>query len=184
MLIEQDEAGLTARARQGDKEAYGELYERYLDTIYQYIYYRVGHHHEAEDLTEQVFLKAWEGIGRFREEVPFKAWIYRIAHNTVIDHYRRQKDVLELEDQSAIPHKNPGIEEKILSAERTAQLAKAIGRLSPLHQHVLILRFINGFTMKETAQILDRSQGTVRVLQHRALKAAYAFLTAEEITND
>jgi RNA polymerase sigma-70 factor (ECF subfamily) len=183
MPINQDEAGLTARARRGDKEAYGDLYERYLDAVFQYIFYRVGDHQEAEDLTEQVFLKTWEGIGRYRVEVPFKAWIYRIAHNMVIDHYRGRKDVMELEENTDVPEKKPGVEENLLSEEKAAQLARAISQLSPLHQHVLILRFINGFSVKEAGQILDRSEGAIRVLQHRALKAAQAFLTAEEITD-
>jgi RNA polymerase sigma-70 factor (ECF subfamily) len=183
MPIEQDEAVLTARARRGDKEAYGDLYERYLDAIFRYIFYRVGHHHDAEDLTEQVFLKAWESIDRYREEVPFKAWVYRIAHNMVIDHYRGRKDVIELGENSDIPEKKAGMEEKLLLEERSTTLAKAISRLSAQHQHVLVLRFINGFSVREVAQILDRSEGAVRVLQHRALKAARAFLTAEEITD-
>jgi RNA polymerase sigma-70 factor, ECF subfamily len=183
MPIGQVEAGLTTRARQGDKEAFGDLYERYLDDIFQYISYRVGDHHDAEDLTEQVFLKAWEGIGRYREEVPYRAWIYRIAHNTVIDHYRRRKGLLELTENMAPSGKEPGIEEKLLQEEKATQLANAIRRLSPLHQDVLILRFINGFSMKEVAQILDRSVGAVRVLQHRALKSAHAVLTVEEITD-
>lgn len=183
MPIEEDDAGLTTRARQGDKEAYGDLYERYLDAIFRYIFYRVGDHQDAEDLTEQVFLKAWEGIGRYREAVPFRAWIYRIAHNTVIDHYRTRKDLMSLAENSVIPEKNSDMEEKLLAEEKSAQLASAIGRLSPLHQNVLTLRFINELSMKEVAQILDRNIGAVRVLQHRALKAAQAFLAAEEITN-
>ena len=134
-------------------------------------------------MAEQVFLNAWEGMDRYRGEVPFRAWIYRIAHNTVIDHYRKRKDLMYLTENTVVPGKNSDMEEKLLSEERSAQLASAINRLSPLHQHVLTLRFINGLSMKEVAKIIDRNEGAVRVLQHRALKAARALLTAEEITN-
>ena len=183
MPIEQHESRLTDRARQGDKDAFGDLYEQYLDDIYRYIYYRVSNHHDAEDLTEQVFLKAWERLPQYRGQVPFRAWIYRIAHNAVIDHYRTRKESAPLTDNLVLADEHSDVEQQFLFKEKATQLAEIITQLSPLHQHVLTLRFINGFSMKEVAQILDRNVGTVRVLQHRALKAAQAFLTAEEITN-
>ncbi len=183
MLIEQQESRLTDRACQGDKNAFGDLYEMYLDHIYRYIYYRVSNHHDAEDLTEQVFLKAWEKLPQYSEKVPFKAWIYRIAHNTVIDHYRTRKESTALIDDIVLVDEHSDVEKQFLFKEKATQLADILTQLSPLHQHVLALRFINGFSMKEVAQILDRNVGAIRVLQHRALKAAQAFLMAEEITN-
>lgn len=184
MSPHKDDAALTARACQGDQEAYGDLYERYLDAIYRYLFYRVGNRHDAEDLTEQVFLKAWEAIDGSRQEIHFRPWIYRIAHNTVVDFYRTRKEEVPLTEEPVLPSNNPGIEERLLAQERAAQLAQAISRLSPPHQHVLILRFIAGLSTHEVAHILDRSVGAVRVLQHRALKAARAFLMAEEITHE
>lgn len=184
MPIEKDDSRLTIRIRKGDKEAFGDLYERYLDDIYRYVYYRVSNHQDAEDLTEQIFLKAWEGIPNYRAQVPFKAWIYRIAHNTIIDHYRTRKEALPLTEHIIlVDETTPDLEKHLVVQENVARLVNIMSQLSPLHQHVLTLRFINGFSMKEVAQILDRNVGTVRVLQHRALKAAQAFLTAEEITN-
>lgn len=183
MPIEHDDAGLVARARRGDKEAYGDLYERYLDPIFRYVFYRVGNLQDAEDLTEQVFLKAWEAMDGYREEVPFKAWIYRIAQNGVIDHYRIQKETTSLSENGDIPGKHAPVDERLLAEDRAARLAAVLGQLAPDHQKVLTLRFINGLSMKEVADILERSEGAVRVLQHRALKAAHAYLTAEEITD-
>lgn len=184
MPIEQDDSRLTSRIRKGDKKAFGDLYERYLDDIYRYVYYRVSNHQDAEDLTEGIFLKAWEGIPGYRGEVPFRAWIYRIAHNTIIDHYRTRKKTLPLTEQIIlVDEKNPDLEKHLVAQENVAQLVNIMNQLSPLHQHVLTLRFINGLSVKEVAQILDRNVGAVRVLQHRALKAAQAFFTAEEITH-
>ncbi|HIP71015.1 MAG TPA: sigma-70 family RNA polymerase sigma factor [Anaerolineae bacterium] len=183
MPDKQRESSLTDSARRGDKNAFGDLYERYLDQIYRYIYYRVNNLHDAEDLTEQVFLKAWEKLPQYRGEVPFRAWIYRIAHNAVIDHYRTRKELAELPDELPLTDETSNVESHLLSQERAASLAAIIARLSPLHQHVLTLRFINGLSMKETAQVLGRNVGAIRVLQHRALKAAQTLLTAEEITH-
>ncbi|MBE2201948.1 MAG: RNA polymerase sigma factor [Anaerolinea sp.] len=183
MPIEEDDPRLIARIRQGDQEAFGDLYERYLDDIYRYVYYRVSNHQDAEDLTEQVFLKAWEGMHGYRSQVPFRAWIYRIAHNAIIDHYRTRKGSLPLTEHTTLIDKNPDPEKQLMAKDKAEQLACTINRLSPLHQHVLILRFINGFSMTEVAQILDRNVGAIRVLQHRALKAMQAFLTAGEITD-
>ncbi len=183
MPLKSNDDRLTTRARQGDKEAFGDLYEQYMGDIYRYIYYRVNNHHDAEDLTEQVFLKAWESMGQYRGEVPFKGWVFRIAHNLVIDHYRTRKELMDLTERPEIPGNNRNVEDSLLSDEQSDQLARTIGRLSPLHQHVLTLRFINGLSMEEVARILDRNSGAIRVLQHRALKAARAFMTAEDITD-
>jgi RNA polymerase sigma-70 factor (ECF subfamily) len=184
MPVEQRESQLTARARQGDKEAYGDLYELYLDEIYGYIYYRVSNRADAEDLTEQVFLKAWENLSNYRGDVPFKAWLYRIARNATVDHYRTRKQSVPLDLNEPIMDKQEQPEQKALNRETALRLNGAIAKLSTLHQDVIILRFVNGHSTEEIAQILERSTGAVRVLQHRALKAIQGFLVAEDIVND
>src|SRR4051812_24008500 len=94
-----EEQRLVSRATRRDAAAFGLLYESHLDRVYRYVYYRVGSTAEAEDLTEQVFLKAWEAIGRYEARgVPFIAWLYRLAHNLVIDHYRAKRPTMPLED--------------------------------------------------------------------------------------
>jgi RNA polymerase sigma-70 factor (ECF subfamily) len=179
-----DEQALINRAQNGDTEAFGDLYENYLDTIYRYIYYRVQNHQDAEDLTETVFLKAWQKIPDYHlGKTPFVAWVYRIAHNSVIDHYRTRKEAVSLNEQLLVSDGKMNLEERILSNEQKQTLMEAIKRLSPLHQHVLVLRFINGLKPAEVAEVLDRNVGAVRVLQHRALKALHTLLAAEEVMN-
>jgi RNA polymerase sigma-70 factor (ECF subfamily) len=183
MAATNNEHDLIIRAQNGDAEAFGDLYEYYLDTIYRYIYYRIQNHQDAEDLTEIVFLKAWQKIPDYRiGKTPFIAWVYRIAHNSVIDHYRVRKEMVSLSDQTLTSEKL-SLEEQILSQEQKQTLLDAITRLAPLHQHVLTLRFIRGLKPNEVAEILDRNVGAVRVLQHRALKALHALLIAEEVAN-
>jgi len=168
---------LVDRARRKDAAAFGELYELHLDRIYRYVYYRVGSSSEAEDLTEQVFLKAWEAIGRYeRRGLPFAAWLYRMAHNAVIDHYRARRpttpidETFDLEDE----RQNPAA-----SAEAhfdREELKLAIGRLNSDQQTVVVLRFVEGLSHAEVGKILGKSEGAVRVIQHRALGVMQRFL--------
>lgn len=183
MRAEKRESQLTARARQGDREAFGDLYELYLEELYRYVFYRINHKEDAEDLTEQVFLKAWAGLPSYRGEVPFKSWIYRIARNAVVDHYRARKPELPLEGQELPVDGGNHPQEFALAQERTQLLAEAISKQSALHQDVLVLRFINGLSTVETARILERNVGTIRVLQHRALRSMRSYLVAGEIIN-
>ena len=183
MPNDHDEAKFTSLACHGDIEAFGDLYDRYRDAIFRYVFYRVSNFQDAEDLTEQIFLKTWDGMSNYREEVPFKSWIYRIAHNAIIDHYRTRKNDLPLQEYAVIPSDQPGLEKQAIDDERVNQLASTLRRLSPTHQHVLILRFIMGLGTAEVAEILEKTEGAVRVLQHRALKEAHALMTAWEVTN-
>jgi len=184
MPVDHREAQLTAQVLQGSKDAFGDLYELYLDNVYRYVFYRVSNEADAEDLTEQVFLKVWENLPKFQQKVPFKAWVYRIARNTVIDHYRVRKTRLPIDENVSSAAAGEQPEEKVLAQESAARLTKAISNLSPLQQDVIILRFANGFSTKETSHILDRSVGTIRVLQHRALRVLQSFLVAEEIVHE
>jgi RNA polymerase sigma-70 factor (ECF subfamily) len=168
---------LVDRARRGDADAFGRLYEIHLDRIYRYVYYRVGSSSEAEDLTEHVFLKAWEAIARYESRgLPFAAWLYRMAHNAVIDHYRARRpttsidETFDLEDE----RQNP-----VASAEAffdREELKVAIGRLNPDQQTVILLRFTEGLSHAEVGKILGKSEGAVRVIQHRALGVMARFL--------
>jgi RNA polymerase sigma-70 factor (ECF subfamily) len=105
------EADLITKAIAGDREAFGTLYERYLTIIYRYVFYRLGDEHDAEDLTEMVFVRAWEALGRYRTtEAPFSAWLYRIAHNLLIDQHRTHKMLDRLDEQvpDLAPDGDPG----------------------------------------------------------------------------
>lgn len=183
MPNERSESLLAARARQGDKEAFGDLYELYLNEMYRYVFYRVNNHLDAEDLTEQVFLKAWNSLPTFQGKASFRSWIYRIAYGTVIDHYRTRKPVETLDETNSPEAADPQPEEQAINREKAELIASVINQLAPLQQHVLILRFINGFNTEETAEVLERSVGAVRVIQHRALKAMQALLPQEDMAS-
>lgn len=172
------EAELISRAGQGEIFAYGILYDRYLDSLYRYIYYRVSNHEEAEDLTETVFLKAWETLPRMRtEKMNFRAWLYRIAHNLVVDYYRTRKPNLPLEHANDLHDDAPTPETNLQVIEEGQQLSLAIARLKPDLKEVLVCRFISGMSHAETAKIMGLAEGHVRVLQHRALRKIRKFLT-------
>jgi len=178
------EEHLIARAVQGDADAFGDLYERYLARIYRYAFYRVNDVAEAEDLTEVVFLKAWEALGNYRlQDVPFGAWLYRIAHNVIIDRHRTYKATLPLEDQLILRDAASGPEDQLDWRETLESVAHALSQLSPLQQQVLTLRFISGLSHAETALVLDKSEEAVRVLQHRALYALRELL-AKNVSSD
>ncbi|HTP06793.1 MAG TPA: sigma-70 family RNA polymerase sigma factor [Anaerolineae bacterium] len=179
------EEDLIVRAVQGDTAAFGDLYERYLALIYRYVFYRVNDVAEAEDLTEQVFLKAWEALGHYQlRDVPFSAWLYRIAHNVVADRYRTHKETLPLEGQLLLCDVASSPEDRLDWRETIEAVAYALSQLTPIHQQVLTLRFISGLSHAETARVLERSEEAVRVLQHRALATLRELLTKSVRSDD
>lgn len=176
------EEQLIKRAQHGDAAAFGTLYEQQLAAIYRYVFYRVGNVAEAEDLTETVFLRAWEALEHYRRrDVPFSAWLYRIAHNAIIDRYRSDHEMVSYEEQTDLHDEADGPEEWVSEVETTEVLIKALAQLPPDHQQVLVLRFINGLNHAETSHVLGRSEDAVRVLQHRALKALRVILQQHAI---
>jgi RNA polymerase sigma-70 factor (ECF subfamily) len=175
---------LIARAARHDADAFGDLYERYLALIYRYVFYRVDDVAEAEDLTEQVFLKAWEALEHYQKrKVPFSAWLYRIAHNVIVDRHRTRKETLPLEGQ-VLRDATGGPEDRLDRRETIEAVAHALSQLTPLHRQVLTLRFISGFSHAETARVLERSEEAVRVLQHRALAALRELLDTNVNSDD
>ena len=175
-----DEHILLERAKRYDEQALGELYNRYAPRIYAYIYRRVGDAHLAEDLTADVFVRIIRAIqAEHFWHTSFQAWLYRIAHNVVVDHYRRQpaERELELNEQPAPAEDSP----VSVLAERLdyQQLGAAIGRLTTDQQQVLALRFGEGMTTRETAEVMDKTVGAIEALQHRALAALRRLLKKE-----
>lgn len=181
-----EERLLASRASQGDRRAFGELYEQYLDRIFWYIYFKVGQRSEAEDLTSQTFLKAWDAIADYEwRNHPFGAWLFRIAHNLVVDYHRARRDNLTLDDASPqLEHRASRDEirpERVLAGLITTDRVRhAIGRLTEEQQQVLILRFFEGLSTAEVADIMGKRRGAVRGLQFRALSALREFLYREE----
>ncbi len=156
------------RAIQGDAAAFGQIYDIYVETVYRYLFYRLGRPTEAEDLTEQVFLRAWEGIHRFRwQGKPFVAWLYRVAHNVLVDHFRAHRVIDRLEPHHERPHPADDIELQIEAED----LAAAIRQLTDDQQEVIILRFMEELGHAEIAARTGRREGAVRALQLRALRS-------------
>lgn len=174
------------RAAKGDQSAFGALYEQYLSAIYRYIFYRVNNEHDAEDLTERTFLKAWQYLSKKKnvEIQNFRAWIYRIAHNTVIEHYRTRKESTSIEDAYSIQDPNPTPEAFTDLQLDKDDLARAITQLEPNMQQVIILRFINEMSHAETAEILEIKPNNARILQHRALKKLREILSKDANNNE
>ncbi len=176
----QDEESLVRRAQQKDQRAFTELYEAYFDKIYRYVTIKIGDRTEAEDMTQQVFLKALESISSFKwKGVPFSAWLYRIAHNQVVDYYRRQKkrpDTLK-DDAVVISDSNPQqIAERNLDME---QVMSATQKLTDSQREVISLRFSGGLSTGEVANIMGKSQGAIKALQHSAIVALRKTLLVE-----
>ena len=165
-----EERGLVRRAAARDARAFARLYDRYVDKIFRYIFYKVGSRTDAEDLTAQVFLKAWEAIGRYRiTERPFSAWLYRIAHNLVVDHFRVQRNVLSIDDVPQPETPAADLDDLAQSHLTADTLKRAISRLTTDQGRVIILRFIEGYSTEEVALLMGKGEGAIRTLQHRAL---------------
>jgi RNA polymerase sigma-70 factor (ECF subfamily) len=154
-----------------DANAFGELYDQFVERVYRYLYFRTGSHPEAEDLTEQVFLKAWEAIGRYRwQGRPFLAWLYRLAHNTHIDHVRTQKPTTSLNrDDRPIEMASPAAAVELGRALDADLLARALGELTPDQRQVIVLKFLEGMDNAQIARSMDKREGAIRALQMRAL---------------
>lgn len=169
---------LVERAVAGDIEAFGELYGIYLDKIYRYVFYQVSDRTTAEDLTEEIFLKAWKGIHKFTwKGQPFSSWLYRIAHNHVVDYYKTSKQMHFLEGEFEAEDDTP---EQIVEGEITRQeLLDAISFLPHQQQQVIILKFIEGLENNEIEKIMGKSQGAIRVMQMRALATLRQRLNGE-----
>jgi RNA polymerase sigma-70 factor, ECF subfamily len=177
---ETDEAALIIAARQGSREAFGFLYERHRATIARYVAARIRDASDSEDLTEAIFESAWRAMGRYREQgVPFLAWLYRLAHNRVVDHYRALRPTVTL-----IPEVHESIEDASAPLELnidSADLLKALSALTDDQRDVIVLRFVQGMSGREVAQAMDKREDAVRALQFRALATLRRILAGEEV---
>jgi RNA polymerase sigma-70 factor (ECF subfamily) len=163
--------GLVERAQEGQRDALEELYLLHFDRIYSYLHMSVGNRHDAEDLTTQTFLKMLEAIGRFRwRSAPFSAWLFRIAHNLAMDHFRAAKRMQPEEEVPEPPDSEEiSAEEEAMHAIGRQSMLELIENLSPEQQQVLTLKFVFNFPNAEVATILGKTEGAIKSLQHRAL---------------
>lgn len=163
---------LVRQAKAGIPEAYGRLYDLLVKRIYNYIYLRVRNQSEAEDLTEEVFLKALEALAGYElTEAPFTSWLFRIAHNLVIDFYRKTSrfSLGPVEEASEIPSSQKDLDELTADKIERERLLVAISKLSDEQREVIVLKFIEGFSNLEIGRIMDKTEGAIKSLQHRAL---------------
>lgn len=170
--IIQEDKDLVRWAIKGDQDAFGKLYAENIDKIFKFIVVRVSDYQTAEDLTSKVFIKAWEKIDKYElRGAPFRAWLFRIARNTVIDHYRTSKEVTSLETFEDVPNKDLPVLDKVKQAIEVDEIMKLIKELTPAQQEVLILRLVNELSTAETSEVLGKGEGAVRALQMRGLQA-------------
>lgn len=164
---------ILAAAIQGDREAFGKLYERHVTQIYNYVYYRTGNVHDAEDLTERVFMRALRHIENYSDRgLPFSAWLYRIAHNLVAnwhrDNSRRQESTLEdlpLESRAIGEHP----EAALMAQEKQSALLEIIRKLPEERQQLIVLKFAQHLSNAEIGAIMGRTEGAIKSLYHRTL---------------
>ncbi len=162
-------AGILDKAKRGEDGAFTEIYNLYFKKIYQFIYYRVSHKETAEDLAEEVFLKAFSKLHSISENQAFAGWLYQIARNLVIDHYRANKSTVGLEEiENTLEYETNVVDAIDLNAQQKLAL-KLMRELAPEQQTVVRLKFFEDLNNAEIAEILNKSEGAIRVIQHRAI---------------
>jgi RNA polymerase sigma-70 factor (ECF subfamily) len=184
-MNEESDSALIARAKE-DPEAFGLLYERYINRIYNYIYYRTGNHQDAEDLTARTFFKALKHFPRYVDRgAPFSAYLYRIAHNTVANWYRdrSRRQIIPFDDlvtdMVIATREQDELDTIAERKEEQETLLRAVRRLPPERQHLLTLKHVERMSNVEIAEIMGRTEGAIKSLYHRTLVAL-----REELTNE
>lgn len=182
----QEEERLVRRAQQNDEAALAQIYEAYFSRLYRYVVVRVGGRAEAEDVTQQVFLKVLQSLPSYKfKGVPFSSWLFRIAHNLVVDYHRRNKKAVAAAFEMAVL---PGKEEDPTQiAEQTLMMREvneALPQLTMLQQEVVSLRFTAGLSTAEAAQVLGKSEGAIKALQHSALVSLRQILVEKSKENE
>ena len=179
---QEDDRALAVRASHGDVEAFGLLYDRHVDAVYRYVYYRVRDDAEAEDLTSEVFMRALKAMSRYEPRQAFLAWLYRIARNAVIDRVRRGGRQVAFEDALEHPMPEHIVEPdvELLARSDSDALRSALRKLTPLQQEVIILRFLEGFSTQEVARLVGKREGTVRGIQFRAIGTLRQLIPSRE----
>ena len=176
-----EETDLIRRAKQGDPDAFASIYEKYYDKIYSYLYYRINDQPLAEDLASDVFVRLVKSIGSFEERGrPLLAWLYTIAGNLMRDHIRRAKRIefSPIDDREFASDEDPTAAlDFALDSER---LARALEHLTEEQANVILLKFVQGMSNAEVGRIIGKKEGSVKSLQHRALRSLKRILTAEE----
>ena len=177
-----EEARLVERAKAGDPQAFARLYDAYVERVTRYIYFRVSDESDMEDLVAQVFLKAWEKLDSYRHGgSPFIAWLYTIARNLVIDHYRAKKNTVSLEDAMTLPSDIEMPDEQAQLRFDLEAMRDSLQRLSADQKQALVLKYIAGLPNDSIARIMNKQEGTVRGLQMRGLQTLAKHMRQKEL---
>jgi RNA polymerase sigma-70 factor, ECF subfamily len=165
-----DIQSLIELSKKGDKQAFGKIYLHFADDIYRYALFKVSDQNDAKDITSETFKKVWSYIDRYKQQ-NFKAFLYTVAKNLIIDHYKSvaKNKTIRLEKIEWIKDSNINLEKDLKDQEETTKILKKLRKLKASYREVLILRLVQELSIKETASIMKKSSGAVRVLQHRAL---------------
>ena len=163
---------LVSLSKGGDEEAFGKVYDLISEPVYKFIYMRTRHRENAEDLLSLTFLKVWKNLPRYEERAgtKFTTWVFQICHNVIRDYYRSSREYILFEEYMENQQTEQTQEEYVDKSILLTRMRAALQHLSENHQNVLTLRFISGLSVAETARIMEKREGTVRVLQVRALK--------------
>lgn len=177
----QDEQDLVHRAQNGDKEAFTELYETYFGKLYRYVVARIGNRAEAEDMTQQVFVKAYKSISSYRwRGVPFSAWLFRIAHNLVVDFFRKESKRPTVPLEESLVASNDNVQQVVERRLDVERVMAATRQLTVAQREVVSLRFAGGLAIAEVARVMGKSEGAVKALQHSAIAALRRILLVGE----
>ncbi|MHB8631170.1 MAG: RNA polymerase sigma factor [Candidatus Limnocylindria bacterium] len=180
----EEDAALARRAGSGEAEAFGVLYDRYMASVYRYVFYRVRNEAEAEDVTSEVFMRALRAIPQYEPRQAFLAWLYRIARNAVIDRSRRRAARQQVSFEDALAH--PGADHVVnpdaglLAGSDASAVRQAMLQLTPLQQEVLVLRYVEGFDTKTISKLVGKRDGTIRGIEFRALAALRLLIPSRE----
>ena len=180
----EEDAALARRAGSGEAEAFGVLYDRYVDAVYRYVFYRVRNEAEAEDVTSDVFMRALRAIPKYEPRQAFLAWLYRIARNAVIDRSRRQGARQQVSFEDALAHPNAdrvvNPDAGLLAGSDASVVRVAMQQLTPLQQEILVLRYVEGYDTKTISKLVGKADGTIRGIEFRALSALRALIPSRE----
>ena len=180
--VNADIVELVGRAQAGDAEAFGSLYDRYVDVVYRYVYYRVGNQSLTEDMVSETFLRALRRISSFTwQGRDFGAWLVTIARNLIADHYKSSRYKLEVQtaDMLDADRATDGPENEVLDSITNLTLLEAVKMLGAEQQECIVLRFLQGFSVTETALAMGKNEGAIKALQYRAVQSLKRLLPAE-----
>ena len=182
MLDGELEIKLIREAVKGDSSAFGSLYDHYQAMIYRFVLIKVSSREEAEDITHHVFLSAWQKVGTYRHRgYPFSSWLYQIARNQVVDHYRSRRPTAAIDAVDPEQFASPAAAEFALPTKLEMEAVReAMKKLKSDHEDVIIFRFIEDLSLKETAAMMKKTEGAIKLMQHRAMRELKKILGQED----